>query len=97
MARAATGVGADGGGVQEDGYCLVQDFVSAYLHRQRYYPLTEDQVRTAECRWINETILEAPEAIDASLLPDAIPLSDATIIARSTLSKHPFKMNYPAL
>jgi hypothetical protein len=66
----------------------------AYNHTiaQRYYPRTREQVEALGGRWIEETMPEAAQAIDASALPDGLPDTDDAIIVRSKRSGRPFKI-----
>ncbi len=66
----------------------------AYNHTlaQRYYPLTKEQVAALGGRWIEETMPEAAQAIEASALPDGLPDTDDAIIVKSERSGRPFKI-----
>jgi hypothetical protein len=66
----------------------------AYNHSvaQRYFPLTKDDVSQMGLRWFVDHLPEAPQAIEAELLPDELLRTDETIIVRSVHSGHPFKI-----
>ncbi len=59
---------------------------------QRYFPLTSHEAEHLGLQWHEQEIAEAAQAIDSSVLPDHLPPTDDTIIARSSLSGRPFKI-----
>ncbi len=64
---------------------------------QRYFTLTQEEVTARGLVWMEEKIPEAAQAIDPSMLPDALPELDDAIITRSTLSGKPFKITSPEI
>ncbi len=67
---------------------------TAYNHSvaQRYHPLKKETAEAMGYRWIEESIPEASNAIEASELPDGLPASENPIIVKSATSNKPFKI-----
>ncbi len=59
---------------------------------QQYFPLSKQQVEALGGRWLEKTIPEAAQAIEANDLPDGLPQTDEAIIVKSERSGRPFKI-----
>lgn len=60
---------------------------------QRYFPLSKTEAAKEGLSWNDRTLSAAAGTIDASELPDRLPTTDDTIIAKSSISGQPYKIS----
>ena len=53
---------------------------------QRYFPMTRDSCKDAGLWWYDKPLVSAENAIEASVLPDGLPQSDAPLVVKSARS-----------
>ncbi len=58
----------------------------------RFYPITEQEAKNEGYAWYEEDIRDFPDIIEASALPDGLPVTDAPITVKSLFSGRPFRI-----
>ncbi|MFA6550611.1 MAG: hypothetical protein WCT36_04640 [Candidatus Gracilibacteria bacterium] len=59
---------------------------------QRYFPLTKEEALKKGFTWHEEDPKQFPNAVDATKLPDGLPLKNDALIVKSAVSERPFSI-----